>query len=127
MTNAELEATARQFAELKAVEAKAKSDAKPLGAALQAALDERKATELVVGGVKVTKRWRNERLYDLGVVVAKLARKKDLLLRLIRVDAKAWDAAVKSGELSEAVVAEAFTGHRPSASWVDVSVIDASD
>ena len=124
MTNAELETTARRYAELKATEAAAKAEAKPLGKALLSALEERKQAELTVNGVKITRRSRSSRVYRVAVVMRRLARKKPLLEQLVRVNAKEWDRAVKAGDIPADLVDEAFVGHEESTPWVDVTVPD---
>lgn len=124
MTNTELETTARRYAELKAAEAAAKAEAKPLGKALLAALTERKAAELTVNGVRVARRSRNTRVYDVAVALRRLARKKDLLHQVVRIAAQEWDRAVKAGDIPADVVDEAFVGHEESAPWVEVTVTD---
>lgn len=124
MTNTELETTARRYAELKATEAAAKAEAKPLGKALLGALTERKAAELTVNGVRVARRSRNTRVYDVAVALRRLARKKDLLHQVVRIAAQEWDRAVKAGDIPADVVDEAFVGHEESAPWAEVTVTD---
>ncbi|MFW5933713.1 MAG: hypothetical protein ACOCT8_03170 [Actinomycetota bacterium] len=122
LTNAQLEATAREFAEHKATERAARDAAKPLGEALLAELATRKKDQLEVGGVTVTRRSKRTVVRDPARVLKALSRRRALLARVIRVSARDWAAAVRDGEISAELDQETIDGWDESAPWAEVTL-----
>lgn len=125
MTDAELAELGVEYKRLRTEEKAAGALADEAKDRIIAELDRRKTTSVEITGVTLTRKAKSMRLHDVTALKLRVARRIFGAVTKTVVDLKAWDAAVKVGEIPADVVADIET-RTESAPYVDVTLAAAA-
>lgn len=125
LSNAKLADLGREYLVAKRAEAEAKGRKQAVAKQLLAELDRRKATQLVVLGVQLTKKASTVTSYGVDQVKATLGRRARRFL-ITAVDVDALRSAARAGELTPNELAGCVADQTTKAPYVDVTDLEAA-